>query len=111
MGRGGPAGAHRAALYRAKPAPVLPILGQAHGGGLMIAPVSRDLQQDIEQFLYEEAALIDDGRFHEWLDLFTDDVRYWMPIRETLQAHPDGLHPEDVPAVPLMDDDKSFLRL
>ncbi len=78
----------------------------------MTAPtVSRDLQQEIEQFLYEEAALLDEGRFWEWLDLFTDDVRYWMPVRETLQARRDGLHPEDEPAVPLMDDDKNFLRL
>jgi 3-phenylpropionate/cinnamic acid dioxygenase small subunit len=68
------------------------------------------LQYDVEQFLYHEAELLDEGRFQEWLDLLTDDVRYWMPVRETLQGRPDGLHPEDAPAVSLMDDDKEFLE-
>lgn len=35
----------------------------------------------VEQFLYREARLLDDRQFHQWLELFTDDVRYWMPMR------------------------------
>ena len=27
-----------------------------------------------------EARLIDEQRFDEWLDLFTEDGRYWMPL-------------------------------
>ncbi len=51
----------------------------------MPAEVGTDvvLTHEIEQFLYEEAALLDERRFHDWLDLFTDDVHYWMPIRST----------------------------
>ena len=75
------------------------------------ADVSRDLQQEIEQLLYYEAELLDDGEFDAWLDLFTDDARYWMPVRETLQGRRDGLHPEDAPAVALIDDDKAFLTM
>ena len=41
------------------------------------------LQHEIEQFLYEEAALLDDRRFHEWLELLSDDLEYWMPVRTT----------------------------
>jgi 3-phenylpropionate/cinnamic acid dioxygenase small subunit len=37
-----------------------------------------ELLRDVEQFLYREARLLDARRFHEWLELFTDDVRYWM---------------------------------
>lgn len=33
----------------------------------------------IEQFLYKEARLLDNQRFEEWLDLFTDDACYWVP--------------------------------
>ena len=29
----------------------------------------------VEQFLYREARLLDERRFHDWLDLFTDDLR------------------------------------
>src|SRR5712671_3667143 len=34
--------------------------------------------REVEQFLYRETRLLDERRFHEWLELFTDDVRYWM---------------------------------
>ena len=37
--------------------------------------------REVEQFLYREARLLDERRFHEWVELFTEDVRYWMPIR------------------------------
>ena len=37
--------------------------------------------REVEQFLYREARLLDERRFHEWLELLTDDVRYWMAAR------------------------------
>jgi 3-phenylpropionate/cinnamic acid dioxygenase small subunit len=37
--------------------------------------------REVEQFLYREARLLDERRFHEWLELFTDDARYWMPVQ------------------------------
>jgi 3-phenylpropionate/cinnamic acid dioxygenase small subunit len=43
--------------------------------------VRAELLREIEQFLYREARMLDERRFGEWLDLFTDDVRYWMPVR------------------------------
>jgi 3-phenylpropionate/cinnamic acid dioxygenase small subunit len=39
------------------------------------------LIRGIEQFLYREARLLDERRFHDWLSLFTDDVHYWMTAR------------------------------
>ena len=36
----------------------------------------------VEQFLYREAALLDDGQEEQWLELFSDDARYHMPTRE-----------------------------
>ena len=30
----------------------------------------------VEQFLYREARLLDERRFHDWLELFTEDLRY-----------------------------------
>lgn len=32
-----------------------------------------------EAFLYREARLLDEGRIEEWLELFTEDGRYWIP--------------------------------
>jgi 3-phenylpropionate/cinnamic acid dioxygenase small subunit len=41
----------------------------------------RDIHFDVEQFYYEEAELLDDGRFADWLDLLAEDLDYWMPTR------------------------------
>ncbi len=40
-----------------------------------------DVQREVEQFLYREARLLDTLRLREWVELFTDDARYWMPLR------------------------------
>lgn len=37
------------------------------------------LQQEVEQFLYREAALLEHRRYEDWLGLLTDDVEYWIP--------------------------------
>lgn len=39
------------------------------------------LLREVEQFLYREARLLDSRRFREWLELFADDIRYWMVSR------------------------------
>jgi dibenzofuran dioxygenase beta subunit len=44
---------------------------------------SNDLHRQAELFLYREAKLLDEGYFNEWLDLLTDDVRFWIPITES----------------------------
>ena len=54
--------------------------------------MSDDLRDEVEDLLYEEAELLDDRRFHQWLDLFTDDVFYFMPRR--LNVHRHELHRE-----------------
>ena len=35
----------------------------------------------VQQFLYREARLLDERRFDEWFELFTEDCLYWMPTR------------------------------
>lgn len=42
--------------------------------------VPADVHRAIEQLLYREVRLLDEGRFREWLDLFADDARYWIPV-------------------------------
>ena len=37
--------------------------------------------REVEQFLYREARLLDNRNFSQWLELFSDDLRYWMPTR------------------------------
>lgn len=38
---------------------------------------------EVYEFLMHEAELLDEHREREWLDLFTDDAVYLMPVRES----------------------------
>ena len=44
------------------------------------------LRLDVEDFLYREAELVDDRKFDEWLQLFSDDLEYRVPIARNLRA-------------------------
>ena len=68
---------------------------------------SPDLQHRVEQFLYREVRMLSEGRFEEWLDLFTDDTRYLMPIRETTATREDSERGDEF--IPHVDDDKDFM--
>jgi benzoate/toluate 1,2-dioxygenase subunit beta len=36
--------------------------------------------REVEQLLFREAWLLDHNRLDEWLDLFTEDATYWVPL-------------------------------
>ena len=55
-----------------------------------------------EQFLVHEARLLDDGKFDDWLALFTPDAWYWVPS-EPGQTDP-------VETVSLIYDDRRLLE-
>ena len=44
------------------------------------------LKQEIEDFLYHEADLLDERHYDEWLALLAEDVRYWMPMRRNVKV-------------------------
>jgi len=44
------------------------------------------LKDEIADFLAMEAELLDARRFDDWLDLLTEDIRYWMPIARNVEA-------------------------
>ena len=41
--------------------------------------ISADTQRVVEQFLYNQAEILDERRWPDWLALFTEDGKYWMP--------------------------------
>ena len=45
-------------------------------------------RQQVEDFLYEEAALLDDWRLDDWLALMTDDAVYRVPSNDRPNADP-----------------------
>jgi 3-phenylpropionate/cinnamic acid dioxygenase small subunit len=44
------------------------------------------LNQEIEEFLYREADLLDERCYEDWLALIAEDVRYWMPMRRNVKV-------------------------
>jgi benzoate/toluate 1,2-dioxygenase beta subunit len=66
-------------------------------------PARQSLDLDrCEQFLLHEARLLDDGKFDEWLALFTPEAWYWVP------SEPDQADP--VETVSLIYDDRRLLE-
>jgi p-cumate 2,3-dioxygenase subunit beta len=63
-------------------------------------PITR---QAVEDFLYDEAALLDEWRLEEWLELLTEDATYEVPSTDT----PDG-DPQNT--LSLIADDKTRIR-
>ncbi len=61
------------------------------------------LRQEVEDFLYEEAALLDQWKLDEWATLFTEDCRYIVPTTDL----PDGDPNKDLVFI---DDDIVRLR-
>jgi 3-phenylpropionate/cinnamic acid dioxygenase small subunit len=55
--------------------------------------------REVERFLYREARLLDERRFRDWLELFTDDVRYWMAARS-------NRYPRNSKAISILDPDR-----
>jgi 3-phenylpropionate/cinnamic acid dioxygenase small subunit len=43
------------------------------------------LTQEIAEFLYAEAELLDERRYDDWLALLAADIRYWMPMRRNVK--------------------------
>lgn len=37
-------------------------------------------REAVEDLLYDEAARLDERRLDDWLELFTEDARYWLPM-------------------------------
>jgi 3-phenylpropionate/cinnamic acid dioxygenase small subunit len=58
-----------------------------------------DLIRSVEQFLYREARLLDERRFHDWLQLFTDDIHYCMAARS-------NRYPRSSKAIAILDADR-----
>ena len=52
------------------------------------AGVARTTRAQVEEFLFHEAALLDEWRLDEWLALLTGDARYEVPSNDRPDADP-----------------------
>ena len=68
-------------------------------GGSEEGPAAALTTADAERLVYREARLLDEHRYEEWLGMFTEDARYWLPIQG------DGEEPDPATSVSIIDDD------
>ena len=70
----------------------------------MTAEATREITRDeVVDFVHDEAWLLDEGRFSEWLDLWTPEGVYWMPL--------DWKQKDAVHETSLLHEDQFMLRL
>ena len=70
------------------------------------------LAQEVHEFLCAEADLLDERRYEEWLDLLTDDIAYWVPMRRNVQfGHWDTENTRQGRDMNWFDEGKATLRL
>jgi len=70
--------------------------------------VAAQVREEVLEFLYREAELVDAGRLEDWLTLLTDDVRYRMPVRLTRER---GAEPDRSDQMQFFWDDRTTLEL
>jgi 3-phenylpropionate/cinnamic acid dioxygenase small subunit len=69
-----------------------------------------ELMREIEDFFYREADLLDEREYDQWLELLTEDIVYWMPMRKNVSY---ANRAKDITAendVAWFHDDKETLR-
>src|SRR5438552_16690694 len=73
--------------------------------------VQQALWVELMQFYIREAWLLDERKLEEWLDLFTDDVLYFMPRRKNVPRR--EAHRELTPLgdLAILEEDKRYLQM
>ena len=67
------------------------------------------LRQQFEDLLYREAWLLDHDRLEEWLDLLSETIHYWAPVRADMNRGKEDFSPPL--RLAFFDDNKDGLRL
>ena len=75
--------------------------------------MDNELRQQVEDFYYLEAELLDERKLRQWFELLTEDIRYWMPIRYNPLERPENITDEVSPPgeAYYFDDDWKSLKI
>jgi 3-phenylpropionate/cinnamic acid dioxygenase small subunit len=77
--------------------------------GEVVAMDRVGLRQQFEDLLYREAWLLDHDRLEEWLDLLSDNIHYWAPVRADMNRGKEDFTPPL--RLAFFDDNKDGLKL
>ena len=75
--------------------------------------MNNELRQQVEDFYYLEAELLDERKLRQWFELLTEDIRYWMPLRYNPLERPENITDEVSPPgeAYYFDDDWKSLKI
>ena len=75
--------------------------------------MDNELRQQVEEFYYLEAELLDERKLRQWFELLTEDIRYWMPLRYNPLERPENITDEVSPSgeAYYFDDDWKSLKI
>jgi 3-phenylpropionate/cinnamic acid dioxygenase small subunit len=95
--------------------PLTPPSPPASGGEGEKGPVTLTLQQalwlELTQFYIREAWLLDERKLKEWLDLFTDDVLYFMPRRKNVPRREAQRELTPPGELAILEEDRRYLEM
>jgi 3-phenylpropionate/cinnamic acid dioxygenase small subunit len=66
---------------------------------------------ELNQFYIREAWLLDERKFKEWLDLFTDDVLYFMPRRKNVLRREQHRELTALGDLAILEEDRRYLEM
>jgi 3-phenylpropionate/cinnamic acid dioxygenase small subunit len=82
----------------------------AHTAMGMMTP-QQALWFDLMQFYIREAWLLDDRKFQAWLELFTEDVLYFMPRRKNVPRRESHREVTPLGDLAVFEEDKRYLEM
>jgi 3-phenylpropionate/cinnamic acid dioxygenase small subunit len=82
----------------------------AKGEAVTVTP-QQALWLELMQFYIREAWLLDERKLRQWLDLFTDDVLYFMPRRKNVRRREADREVTSLGDLALIEDDKRYLQM
>ena len=77
----------------------------------MLVTPPQALWLELMPFYIREAWLLDERNFTEWLDLFTEDVLYFMPRRKNVSRREPHREVTALGDLALVEDDKRYLEM
>jgi 3-phenylpropionate/cinnamic acid dioxygenase small subunit len=81
----------------------------AAGAATLTAPQA--LWFELNQFYIREAWLLDERKFKEWLDLFTDDILYFMPRRKNVLRREQNRELAPLGDLAILEEDRRYLEM
>ncbi|HEV8247409.1 MAG TPA: 3-phenylpropionate/cinnamic acid dioxygenase subunit beta [Polyangiaceae bacterium] len=77
----------------------------------MVPAAQQALWFELMQFYIREAWLLDERKLKEWLDLFTDDVLYFMPRRKNVLRREQHREVTPLGDLAILEEDKRYLEM